>query len=200
MSGELFIMTTTEMQLSDDSDVFKIIESYDEKQILDIADFEHNNKLVYEVQGKKELSYNGIKHLTIIMAQNNNPLKTMPDSKLELFGEGNEKIWYSTVNVVNQRTGQTEQGVSQCPFYDNAGKVDHFARTKAHSKAERNAKRKHIPEALITQMINDSQKTKSTTTTKPPTKSNQLCSCLVPKPNPTDNQQCINCRKAITSN
>lgn len=188
----------TEVQVST-PDVFQIIESYDEKQILDIADFRDNKSLTYEVNGKKEISYLGIKHLSLIMAQNGNPLEPV-DSKLDLFGEGPEKIWYSSVKIKNKSTGQMTEGVSQCSYYDTKGKLDSFARVKAHSKAERNAIRKQIPEGMITKLINEVQNP----TTKPKDNvikqsSSNLCSCLVPKPNPTDNHQCTTCKKNITS-
>ena len=188
----------TELVTRDNSNVFEIVEAYDEKQILEISDFRDNKSLTYEVQGKKEISYLGIKHLSLIMAQNGNPLE-ITDSKLELLGDGEEKTWYSSVKITNKNTGQVTEGVSQCPFYDSKRNMDNFARVKAHSKAERNAIKKQLPEAMITKLLND-----ITNPTKP--KSNKaktvenLCSCLVPQANPTDNNFCTTCRKQIHKN
>lgn len=140
-----------------DSDIFNIIDKEDEKQIMSIEQFGDDKRLVYQVRDRLELSYLGIKHLTLVMAQNNNPLETLVESKVDLIGESKEKTWYATVRVLNKNTGQITEGVAQCNYYDEKGFTDNFGRTKAHSKAERNALRKQIPEAYITKLIQNAK-------------------------------------------
>jgi len=139
------------------SNIFLLMDKEDEKQIVNPYDFANDKKLVYEVRGNFELSYLAIKHLALLMANKGHPLETI-DSKIEIVGEDKEKTWYAKVKVKNQTTNLIVEGISECPFYDETGKQDHFARTKAHSKATRNAIRQHIPERLITKAIEDAKK------------------------------------------
>ena len=64
-------------------------------------------------------------------------------------------IWYATVKVRNSKTGLDTIGASEQPFLDKhrGDNYDPFGRTKAISKAERNAFRKQIPELEITAML-----------------------------------------------
>jgi hypothetical protein len=91
------------------------------------------------------------------MSQRGFPLR-VTNSQIELSGEGKEKKWYATVRILNQTTGLELDGVSEASYHDEKGLVDQFARTKAHSKAERNAIRKQIPERMITKAIEDAKK------------------------------------------
>ena len=57
------------------------------------------------------------------------------------------------------KTGLETYGQSESPFIDPFKHVyDKFGRTKAGSKAERNANRKQIPEADLVRMINIAMK------------------------------------------
>ena len=172
-----------------DNSIFHLLDKEDEKQIVNLSDFVKDSILVYKVHSNFELSYRGIKHLAILMAAQGMPLAIV-SSKTELIGEGNEKTWYATVLMKNEKLGQVEEGYSECKFYDEKGSQDLFARTKAHSKAERNAKRKLIPEYLITKFIKDAQE-------QGQVKKLDFCSCIKPVPNPLANEICKTCNKVI---
>jgi hypothetical protein len=106
-----------------------------------------------------ELSYKGIKHLVLQLSAKGHPM-VVTRREAVVQGEGREKTWYATVTVMNKTTKHETDGDSECPFYelDRNGNVlvqDHFARTKALSKAERNAMRKQIPEAMIVSLVNE---------------------------------------------
>ena len=182
-----------------DSSIFKLLDKEDEKQIVNVKDFANDSPLIYKVHKNFELSYRGIKHIAILMADRGMPLKLV-NSKVDLIGEGkektwyasvvmrNEKTWYASVVMRNEKTGQEMEGVSQCSFYDEKGS-DEFARTKAHSKAERNAIRKLIPEYLITKFIQEADKSQ--------VKEIQFCSCLKSIPEPLAKEICKTCKKVI---
>ena len=170
-----------------DSSIFKLLDKEDEKQIVNVKDFANDSPLIYKVHKNFELSYRGIKHIAILMADRGMPLKLV-NSKVDLIGEGKEKTWYASVVMRNEKTGQEMEGVSQCSFYDEKGS-DEFARTKAHSKAERNAIRKLIPEYLITKFIQEADKSQ--------VKEIQFCSCLKSIPEPLAKEICKTCKKVI---
>ena len=178
---------TTEI-VNKDSSIFRLLDKEDERQIVNLKDFRKDSILLYKVKDNYELSYRGIKHLAILMADKGMPLSIVRSDTI-LSGNGNEKTWYATVLMCNEKTGQKMEGVSQCPFYDEKGQ-DHFARTKAHSKAERNAIRKLIPEYLITQFIKDAEE-------QGKIKKLDFCSCNKPVPNPLANEICKTCNKVI---
>ena len=142
------------LQKSENSNIFSLLDKEDEKQIMNLEQFGNPEKLVYQVGDNLQLSFVGIKHIGFLMAKTGNPLRTL-EVLTELQGEKDEKTWYATVRIRNEKTHQEEIGVSQCPFYDGKGKLDPFARTKAVSKAERNAKKRLIPEYLITELIKE---------------------------------------------
>ena len=122
---------------------------------MNLEQFGNPDRLVYKVGDNLQLSFVGIKHIGFIMAKSGQALKTL-SADCELVGDSKEeKTWYATVKVHNIQTEQTEIGFSECAFYDKDGKIDHFARTKALSKAERNAKKKLIPEYMITELIKE---------------------------------------------
>ena len=140
-----------------DQQEFAIMDDADEQQIIN-ADEALKLALVYKVTvgGKEvvELSYVGLKHLTLLMSQTGQPLQII-DAKMELLGDKvEEKVWYATVKVRNQKTGHESIGMSEAPYLFN-GKYDSFGRTKALSKAERNAWRKQIPEFELKKLLND---------------------------------------------
>ena len=178
----------TELVKKDTDSIFKLLDKEDEKQIVNVKDFTNDSALVYKVHKNFELSYRGIKHIAILMADRGMPLKLV-NSKVELIGEGKEKTWYASVTMRNEKTGQEMEGLSQCAFYDDKQVPDDFARTKAHSKAERNAIRKLIPEYLITKFIQEADKSQ--------VKEINFCTCLKPIPNPLANEICKTCNKVI---
>lgn len=135
---------------------FSIMEKEDEQQIIS-ADEALKQALVYKVNGKIEITYIGLKHLVLMMSQKQQPLSIV-EHKMELLGEGNDRIWYATIKVRNLKTGYESVGMSEQPYFFN-GKYDNFGRTKAFSKAERNAWRKQIPEFELKKLIQDATST-----------------------------------------
>ena len=177
------------VELRKDNSIFNLLDKEDEKQIVNLKHFTKDSILLYKVHDNYELSYRGIKHLAILMADKGMPI-SMIRSDTILSGNGNEKTWYATVLMCNEKTGQKMEGVSQCSFYDEKGSPDHFARTKAHSKAERNAIRKLVPEYLITKFIKEAQE-------QGQVKKVDFCFCNKPVPNPLANEVCKTCNKVI---
>ena len=139
---------------------YQIMDAADSKQI-EQADTAVQQALVYIANGKKQLTYIGIKSIVLEMSQNEQPLEIpdLPSVELIKHDENNQKtwIWYATIKVKNAKTGLESIGASEQPFLDEYRQyqMDSFGRTKAISKAERNAFRKQIPEAEINRRIND---------------------------------------------
>lgn len=126
----------------------------DNQQIME-AESAVKQALCYEVRGKKQLSYMGIKWLVLKMSQKEQPIEVIDMPLIELVKHTAELgmwIWYATVKVKNIKTGLTTVGASESPYLFNS-KYDPFGRTKALSKAERNAYRKQIPEVEINAML-----------------------------------------------
>ncbi len=131
-----------------------LFEKADEQQIAN-ADKGVKEAMVYSIQNEKQLTYIGLKHLTLLMSQKGNPLEVLDcEVKLEKVDPQNQAtwIWYSTYKVRNQKTNHESVGMSEASYFEN-GKYDKFGRTKAMSKAERNAWRKQIPELEIRELI-----------------------------------------------
>lgn len=128
----------------------------DSKQIQE-AETAVKQALAYEVRGKKQLSYMGIKWIVLKMSQKEQPLEVvdMPTTELMKHEPENKNswVWYATIKIRNKKTGLSTVGASESPYNFN-GQYDSFGRTKALSKAERNACRKQIPEIEINAMLN----------------------------------------------
>lgn len=135
---------------------FQIMDEADSQQIQD-AETAVKQALVYEVRGKKQLSYMGIKWIVLKMSQKEQPLEIVNIPCIELMkhdvDDKNTWIWYAIIKARNQKTGLGTVGASESPYLFS-GKYDPFGRTKAISKAERNAYRKQIPEVEINAMLN----------------------------------------------
>jgi len=158
---------------------FQIMDEADSQQIQD-AETAVKQALVYEVHGKKQLSYMGVKWLVLKMSQKEQPIEVIDMPQIDLVKHEDENkstwIWYSIIKVRNRKTGLSTVGASESPYQIN-GVYDTFGRTKSLSKAERNACRKQIPEVEINAMLNsigneDVQKLNSNIHTPPsgPTK------------------------------
>lgn len=134
---------------------FQIMDEADSTQIQE-AETAVKQALAYEVRGKKQLSYMGIKWIVLKMSQKEQPLEVvdMPIVELTKHDPDNKNswVWYATIKVRNRKTGLSTIGASESPFNFN-GQYDSFGRTKAISKAERNAFRKQIPELEINAML-----------------------------------------------
>ena len=156
---------------------FQIMDKADNEQILK-AESAIKQALAYEVRGKKQLSYMGIKWLVLKMSQKEQPLEIVDMPQVELsktdLNDQSTWVWYCTIKARNQKTGLVTVGASESSWL-SGGKYDTFGRTKAISKAERNAYRKQIPEIEINAMLEsispedvESLKTDNTTTPNPP--------------------------------
>jgi hypothetical protein len=187
-------MTT---ELAKPAELFKLADQFDERQIQNVDGL--RDVLCYKMHlgGKDhyELSFKGIKHLVLQMSTKGHPMQ-VTKRIAEFKGEGKEKTWYATVTVMNKTTQHETDGDSECPFYelDRNGNTliqDHFARTKALSKAERNAMRKQIPEAMIVNLINEAANNKVKTLTI-----NDFCICEKPQIG-VSSGKCVLCGKTV---
>lgn len=204
-----------EPQLKDEkTSIFALMDKEDEKQILSVEAFlDPQLALVYKVLGKTGLSYQGAKYLAQWSAENGYPLVTTKSS-FEYVGLGEEMVIWSTVNVRNDKTGFEPQGVGQCPQYltkkDGTKIFDALARTKAHSKGERNGIRKNLPEAMILNFINMAENKKGGVQTLNKTESSSSgpaastttfndtqCQCVTPAPKFDDDHTCATCNKPV---
>jgi len=135
---------------------FQIMDQADNEQILK-AESAIKQALAYSVRGKKQLSYMGIKWLVLKMSQKEQPLEIvdMPTVELSKIDPEDKStwVWYCTIKARNLKTGLVTVGASEATYLSN-GVYDTFGRTKAISKAERNAYRKQIPEIEINAILN----------------------------------------------
>jgi hypothetical protein len=166
-----------------------LFEKADENQIMN-ADKGVKEAMVYDMKGDKQLTYIGLKHLTLLMSQKGQPLEVVQcDVKLESPADTPQSTWhwYATYKVRNQKTGHESVGMSEATYFEN-GKYDPFGRTKAMSKAERNAWRKQIPELEIRELIKsasvdgsvkkfDGFEGQTTEQPKPKTNTDGFCHC-----------------------
>lgn len=135
---------------------FNKMDKADEMQIIN-ADKAVREAMVYETKGNKQLTYIGLKHLTLMMSQAGQALEVLEYEVKLSKPDGttpDEWRWYATYKVRNKETGHESVGMSEASYLEN-GKYDMFARTKALSKAERNAWRKQIPELKIMELIKE---------------------------------------------
>lgn len=139
---------------------FTIMDEADSQQI-QRAESAIKQALAYEVRGKKQLSYMGIKWLVLKMSQKEQPLEIvdMPIVELSKINPEDQStwIWYCTIKARNLKTGLVTIGASESAYLAKSpsgfNSYDTFGRTKAISKAERNAYRKQIPEIEINAML-----------------------------------------------
>jgi len=177
---------------------FLLMDKADEDMIVN-ADKAVKEAMVYQYKigqsTKHELTYVGLKHITLLMSQGGQPLEV-----LESTVEQTDGIWYATYKVKNKTTGHESIGVSECPVNDN-GKYDPFGRTKAMSKAERNAWRKQIPELKIVELIKAALAKGSVKDINPEQTNVQqetgVCHCPFDQMK-NDNGKCGNCGKPLT--
>ena len=133
---------------------FPILDNEDAKQI-EGADAAVRQSLAYDLRGKKQISYAGIKWIVLKMSEREALSVEISEDRLDRYGDDkSEWTWYATVKARNQKTGLESVGVSEQPYLLSNGTKDPFGRTKALSKAERNAYRKQISELEIQAMLN----------------------------------------------
>jgi hypothetical protein len=144
------VSSDTDLQRTD----FSIMDSQDEQQIIS-SDDDLRKALVYDLRGSKQITYIGLKYLVLKMSQNEQALHILKSEVVLDKDDPEEKsmwFWRSIVRVKNEKTGLETEGISEAPYLES-GKYDKFGRTKAISKAERNAWRKQIPELEIVSLL-----------------------------------------------
>ena len=165
------------------SNVFYELDAKDEQQILAALEGQIVEELVYEVEGKKGLSYTCVNHMSFKMGH----IKVLPESmKIEYDKEEDEYTAY--IIAVNSKYDLSAPGVAVQPrmeqihvlddakryLKDKEGnwvwtsRKDRFAKVKAMSKATRNAKRAVIPEAMARAYLQYFLDLKAGKTVKPP--------------------------------
>ena len=143
------------------SEEFQLMDRADEQQIVSF-DTDVKQALVYVAKGgKKQLSYAGIQYLVLKLSAAGHPLVLVSDD-VELCKDVDEdqNTWQWRAKVVkkNTNTGFETMGVQESPYLDrHTHEYDPFGRTKAVSKAMRNADRGHLPMAEIQRMINTAE-------------------------------------------
>lgn len=225
--------TSTEVTKADTS-IFHLLDGEDEQQIFAEAQGRLKQALVYKINAKNtatgkyeersELSYAGIQHICLMMAQRHEEFGSLelvdePTIKRESFEiecDGKpQKIqkWYASCVVRNTKTRATAPGASEASIvskqikidpktnkkvwnndlnsYEYEERYDDFGRTKALSKAFRNACKPFIPVKLILEMIKIAEEQGQTKSfdDKPSSnseKTDQLCTCDPNVRNPND--------------
>jgi hypothetical protein len=186
---------------SDDS--FSIFDKLDEQQIIN-ADKAVKQKMIYQYKGKEEITYSGIKFIILSMSRSNEVVEIEETStKLEKDVEDDETKWYwrSVVKLRNSKTNYPTTGLAECAYLDESGNYHPFARQMSHSKAERNAQRKQIPEQMIVELLKLAKKQDSVHSVDTPSDNDNgllLCSCKSEDINPNKFiTKCLNCNGAI---
>ena len=140
---------------------FAILDKQDEEQIKNAGEAV-KQALCYELKknGKttRQITFIGLKWITVKMAQQGQALEVINSSIVLDKDELNDKhlwFWRALVKCRNQKTGLETEGVAECPYLDDKNTYNKFGRTIAHSKSERNAWRKQIPELEITGLLDN---------------------------------------------
>jgi len=143
---------------------FMEMEARDEQQILATIEGQVVTEFIYKVEGKIGLSLTGVNHMCFKMGH----IKVDPNSARIEYDE-REDEYTAFIVAVNSKYDLSAMGVSTQPRMmeihakddqgrwvknpDGSWKMttqrDRFAKTKSMSKAQRNAKRQVIPEAVI---------------------------------------------------
>jgi len=143
-------MSSTDLVKSD----FTIMDSADEQQIISCDD-DLKKALVYDLRSTKQITYIGLKYLVLKMSQSDQALHILKSEVILDKDDPEDKemwFWRSIVRIKNSNTGLETEGISEAPYLESK-KYDKFGRTKAISKAERNAWRKQIPELEIINLL-----------------------------------------------
>jgi len=187
-------MSDTELVKSD----FSIMDSADEQQIIS-SDDDLRKALVYDLRGTKQITYIGLKYLVLKMSQSEQPLHILKSEVvLDKDDPESKQMWYwrSIVRVKNQKTGLETEGISEAPYFEK-NNYDKFGRTKAISKAERNAWRKQIPELEIISLLKNAkgERTQKIETEKESYSAgtlDKICNCDEPSPGKSSGK-CLKC-------
>ena len=92
-----------------------ILDDADSKQI-ELADTAVKQSLAYEVRGKKQISFAGVKWLILKMSQNGQGISiNIHDISLD-DSDPDNKVWIATVKAKNMKTGLETIGASDQPL------------------------------------------------------------------------------------
>ena len=175
---------------------FSIMDSADEQQIISCDD-DMKKALVYDLRGSKQITYIGLKYLVLKMSQGEQALHILKSEvtldKDDDPEDKNHWYWRSIVRVKNSKTGLETEGISEAPYLESS-KYDKFGRTKAISKAERNAWRKQIPELEIINLLKtaDGKRVEKIQTESNMSDPKSKCICKEPRISLTSNT-CLTC-------
>ena len=184
------------------STAISIFEKLDEDQIKN-ADKAVKQAMVYEVaiRGTKtqEITFIGLKHIMLELSAKGHPLEIIESiCNLEKDDPTDQKTWNwrAKVRCRNQTTSHEAEGLAECTYLDN-GKYDAFGQRKAHSKAERNAWRKQIPELQIKEFLKSVNSEQVHKVPEQEVSQKMACKCLNKKPDVSNPAHCTGCGGVI---
>jgi hypothetical protein len=180
-------------------DSFSIFDKLDEEQIRN-ADKAVKQKMVYRYKNKDELTYSGIKFIILEMSRHGEVVEIeSSETVLDKDVEDDQTKWYwrSQVKLRNAKTGYPSLGLAECTYLDENGNYNPFARQTSHSKSERNAQRKQIPEQRIIELLK-MVKDEDIHVVEEPTTTQQIeyCDCESPMYNKFKTK-CVKCNNAV---
>lgn len=153
-------MSGKEIANSKERSVYKSFDEQDELQIINSEKYLTSGNWLYEAHGQYSISYDGIRAFASWLAKHGIIVQTV-SSDVSVKGENLEKTFHAKVRVKEANTSVVFEGISSQSQYgtkkDDTRYFDSTAETKAHSKAERNAIRKHIPPDLIAKFIEETK-------------------------------------------
>ncbi len=146
-----------------DDTTFAAFNAADESQIIDSEKYLISGEWLYKTHGDQySISYDGIRAFAKWLAKHGIIVQTI-SSEITESGDAQSLKYKAKVQVKDAVTGVVFEGISSQMQYgekkDGSTYWDSTAETKAHSKAERNAIRKHVPADLITKFIEEVKKT-----------------------------------------
>lgn len=194
---------SNQIERSSSDDSYSIFDRMDEQQIIN-ADKAVKQKMIYQYKGKEELTYSGVKCIVLEMSRHGEILEIEESNvTLDKDVEEDQKYWFwrARVKLRNAKTGYPSEGLQECRYLGDDGNYNPFGRNIAHSKAERNAQRKQIPEQRIIELLKLAKEQGSVQSVDEPAKSqaeNLLCTCEKQEFNPNkDLTQCLHCNGRI---
>ncbi len=188
-------------------EIFLEMDRRDQQQIVAAATGAVIGELMYKVKGKNAISWAGINHICFFMGDIGIDDWVLWE-RIEMFGD--RVYWSATVRARNTKYNLASLGTAECPelqkIYDRDDKgqqipdpnrpgefkshlePDEHCRRKALSKAQRNAKRAVIPEALLKQWLKYFQDKKTGKKVNPPGQPKYVDSTQKPPDKKTDKE------------
>ena len=148
-----------------DTTQYAMMDYMDSRQIAS-ADSSVKDMMVYKVQGKTTLSYAAIKAMALEMSMQGHALEIKSHCATLRKDDPEDRktwVWQADVVMINKATGHETLGTAENPYNEERStrqglevtdKYDKMGRTKAMSKAQRNAIRSQLPELRIIEFCN----------------------------------------------